>query len=532
MKKSQRIISLICLIFLSFNLYAASETQKKLFAIMTGKAASEYHYLQSFYFYSQLKPRLEDSIGISLSDDLALAVAACITSTTHPDNPDTALLGVAFDKIDSKSAIAFCELAYSLGGDQIGMVLTSLSRAYYKSERYDQSFQLAQKAVALGYPFGDVMMAIHYNYGDSVKKSIENSFIWYKKAATKGVTSAMRATSENYLNAMGTQKDFKQALYWAKKAIKNNDGKAFYQLAMALEAISTTNANRIQLLKLAIEVLNLASINGTYVGNDLRRISRIIDPNTLYNNAVLSQVIKSNQQSDSLWYFGDPVSSQDSNQWAYARVSHANSIFTLWSKYSSLNNHTEWYADFLYAGSSQVKSFEYISVVNDQRKIRLKISDPRLEKLAGVYRMTAKLNLKELLYFLSAEEVSIGYSIKSPNRTVSYNLALNSETSQAAGLQDRSAKQVIAKLILKANNKDKDCCHVTGLPPLTKPYMAFHYLCNTKREDLDTRYRMNYNCDWLALYGSDKDQQYALKGTYMENYIPQLFNRIEQLIEL
>ncbi|MDQ7048844.1 MAG: tetratricopeptide repeat protein [Enterobacterales bacterium] len=540
MKKTKLSVFLLALLFQTFNLQAKSEVEEKLFSIMTGQPSSEYHFLQDLHYLSKLQPRIEDTLGNKISSDFALAIAACIRSSSHPTNPDTVLLGVVFNKIDSEKAIAYCELAYAMGGDKVGMVVTSLSRAYTKAERYEKSLKLAKEAIRLGYPFGNVMMAIHYNYALGVEKNEKRSFDWYKKAAEKGITGAMRATTDNYLKSNGTPKDLDKALYWSKKAISSNDGKGFYQLGKVLEAFAQTKAkrNRYKLLSLASEIYHLASYNGIYVRRDFNRISQIINPNGIHKSPILSKAKKSGHvidgiffpnEADSYWYLGDAVSSEDPNQYAYARVSHSNSVFTIWSKYSAVSAKTEWYAEFLYTGNGKLNSFEYIAVkTKNDRQVRLNISDPLLTQLAGSYRMTAKLNFNDVWYLLTAPSVKIGYTTKKPAKSRSYSLALNQENTQAADQQKYSAKQVIGRLIINADRQNKKCCNLTGLVPLDPPYNAFQYLCSSKQSDLDTTNRMKYNCDRIAIYGSDKDREAALEGTYMQQYVADLIKRINQ----
>ncbi len=520
-------------------LKAESKVQKQLFSIITGQPASEYRYLEDFYYLAQLKPRIEDTLKRKITDEFALAIAACIRSSSHPDNPDTVLLGVPFNKIDSQKAIQICELAYEMGGDKVGMVITSLSRAYNKAENYQKSFALAKEAVTLPYAFGNVMMAIHYAYGDGVEKNVETSFIWYKKAAEEGITASMRATAANYMKGKGVKRDLKKAFYWAEKALLNNDGKGFYQLAEILEAAAKTKTYSRKTLLAAKEAFELASYNGIYTLDDINRINKVINPNKFYNNPVLSKPsIKGKvidgiffpDEADGNWYLGDPIIGSDSLEYNYARVSYAGSIFTLWSYYLPAMGKTQWYADFFYAGDSKIQSFESIRVITRMdQSISLEISDPILTELATGYRMTAKLNFNDLLYLLRGKNVKIGYRILGTNRLVSFQLPLNEEVDSFEQKKTMTT-QVIAKLFLKNRKKNPNCCQSPKVSPLTQKYNAFQFLCSDKQSELQTAYRIKYNCDRLALYATDQEREDAINGVYMESYLGKFLNRAKRLI--
>jgi len=165
---------------------------------------------------------VEKSVGKSIGPKLALQVAECSELASHPFDPGKFGDGIDYAKIKAVDAIRECELAYDNGGDKIGLVLASLSRAYNKAKKYDRSLSFAREAVAVGYPFGDIIVAQHYHYGDGIKKDKAEQFRWFKKAAEKGVNAGMRTTAKNYTNGNGTAVNYDQAYFWSLQAIKQN----------------------------------------------------------------------------------------------------------------------------------------------------------------------------------------------------------------------------------------------------------------------------------------------------------------------
>jgi hypothetical protein len=238
---------------------------------------------------SQLMFRIEGvelAVGMPIDFSLALQVADCSDLAGHPDDPGKFGKGVEFSKIETELAIEKCTIAFRNGGDKLGLVLASLSRALNKAQDYKNSFAAANMAAALNYPYGDVLVGVHYFYGEGVAKNSGEQFRWYKSAAEKAMTVGMKETSNNYLTGTGTAVDLDLAYSWALKAIKGNDGKAFYQLGKVLEAISVDHKHSNHVLKLAKQSFEIASENGLNVRSDINEVNKTLLPNRFSPHAL------------------------------------------------------------------------------------------------------------------------------------------------------------------------------------------------------------------------------------------------------
>ena len=71
-----------------------------------------------------------------------------------------------------------------------------------------------------------------YNYhkGQGVSQDYKQALFWYKKAAEKGNTKAMNSIGFCYDRGLGVSQNYKQALFWYKKAAEKGDIYAMYNL--------------------------------------------------------------------------------------------------------------------------------------------------------------------------------------------------------------------------------------------------------------------------------------------------------------
>ena len=148
-----------------------------------------------------------------------------------------------------KDITAFCDifvdseyqlLSEAKAGDADAMV--SLGRYYW--ERIDENksygalarkwaLRAAQKGNIVGMnDTGDYYY--HGSYG--ARRSYENGFLWYSKAAELGSSYAMNSLSVCYREGKGTKRDVKKALEWTRKAAATGDAEGQNMLGVFLYA--------------------------------------------------------------------------------------------------------------------------------------------------------------------------------------------------------------------------------------------------------------------------------------------------------
>lgn len=439
---------------------------------------------------------VEKVIGKPLEPRLALQISGCSDLAAHPDDPGKYGKGIQYSKIEPEKAIKICRAAYQNGGKDIGLVLASLSRAYNKAEDYQNSMYYTKKAIEVGYPFGDVMMGIHYSFGNGVKKNQKTQFQWYRKAAAKGVTSAMRATSNNYVIGSGTSKNLDEAYFWALNAIEQKDGKGFYSMGRALEekakaGNSKTSQKTKNLLSLAKQSFEIANANGVNTEKDVYRVNKQRLPNSIHDDSILFKPkFKGRQvngqfyrsEINGYWYTGENQLSNKGNTYLYSRTSYSNSTLSIWYKQSSNSSGSGWYVDFLYGGSNDVLEFTGISVTSKisgkTRYLNLELSDPHVQKLPATYRLTGGISFRDVQLLAQGTQVKLYYNTASKH-TPTYTFALNDKEIQSNDTQ-QTAKIILNKMMVAAKKLNKNCCNQPDIEPLGKQYIALFKMCDDK----------------------------------------------------
>ena len=435
---------------------------------------------------------VERALGKSVEPRLALQIAGCSDLAAHPDDPGKYGKGIVFSKIQPEKALKVCNAAYSNGGKYIGLVLANLSRAHNKAEDYQSSFYYARSAVEAGYPFGDVMMAIHYNYGDGVKKDPKAQFQWYKKAAAKGIPGAMRTTSSNYLNGTGTKPNLDEAYFWALSAIELNDGKGFYSMGRVLEKRSKGHSQPDKILKLARQAFEIAAANKLNSKSEIMGVNKQLISNDIHDDSVLFKPkFKGRQvngqfyrsEANSYWYAGESQLSNNGNNYLYSRTSYGNSTLSIWYRAAKNSKNSGWYVDFLYGGNNEIVEFSAISVTSKiagkTNYISLDLSDPHIEKLPATYRLTGGLSFRDVQLLVHGMQLKLYYKSAS-KRTPTYTFTLNDKEVQSEDNQRQTAKVVLATMIKEARKLNKDCCAGPEITPLGEQYVAIYKMCEDK----------------------------------------------------
>lgn len=485
-----------------------------------------------------LKMAISVSVGETVDLPLALFIAKCADLAAHPDDPQKYGSGVEFSKLNALRGLRRCEYAYKNGGGRFGLVTSSLSRIYNKMKDYRQSIKYARETVKLGYAYGDLLMGVHYQFGEGVKKNLTTSTEWYIKAANKGISVSMRLLSENYVEGNGAEIDLDKSLYWALKAANTNE-KAFYNLGVVLEKMANAKPNARQYYQISKQAFEIAGANSVSVKREIARINKKMNPNGIAKTSVLSAPTVKGQmiggvfisdETDSKWYMGGKSLKEKTGVHIYARVSYQNSVFTVWYK-DSKSNDDGWYIDFYYAGKSKITEFKHVSVSSldssfakiGTPSLRLDASDLKVEELAGGYRLTAKITYRDIISLQNGEVVSIHFKAKGSSYP-SYRMRLNWDEREP----NQYAKQVLTELASEAKKLQPYCCQRPKISPLTKQYFILYNECKNEGFDHSLRkQRIRQNCHHFLKNAKSFDD--AIMSNRLDRSITQFLQEIDKL---
>lgn len=90
-----------------------------------------------------------------------------------------------------EKGIGLCRSALAVYPDH-PVALAALGRALYKTQRYQESRAVIERAAASGHPFGQFALGVLYQYGYGVPKDETQAIEWYRKAAEQGYGEAQR----------------------------------------------------------------------------------------------------------------------------------------------------------------------------------------------------------------------------------------------------------------------------------------------------------------------------------------------------
>ena len=500
----RNLLSLFCICTLALTLSVVAQGNsreqavQKMASAMAANGANGANGANETITFNILMTRIkgvEKAVGEKLEYRLALQIALCAEMAAHPNDPGTFGDGIDFSRIEAKTAIQTCGMAYNLGGDKIGLVLASLSRAFNKAEKYDSSFDFTNQAVAVDYPYGYVLVGQHYFYGDSIKKDLAEQFRWYEKAAEKGVSSAMRSMASDYTKGISTAVNHNQAYYWSLQAIEKNDGKALYQLGQLLEGKVTASNEPRKLLVLAKQAYEVAAKNGVSAAKDIDKINTKLYPNRFSAKTTqASEFIKRSgpimanghdvsRQEDSNWYLVQKKQSdQHGYSFAYARTTHDNNTLTIWYQHAANINDSGWYTTFRsYVNLKDLKSMSVTSVISGKTEhLGLNLSDVKRVTEMFVSIKSGRLTFRDVLLLSRGELVKMQYSNTDRPGTSTYTMRLNHADTYKGSHKSQSAKTVISQLIKAARKLNKSCCAAPNIEPLSDRYANLYKVCKKK----------------------------------------------------
>jgi TPR repeat protein len=128
-----------------------------------------------------------DSSELFPFDDPAADATACDNAAANPTDPKrpSAAAGIAFDKIDTKNAIAACRVAVKTNPN-VPRLEYELGRALDADKQYDEAMSYYHKAADAGYAAAMVSIGLTYEEGIGVTKDLSLAKEWYQKAIDAG----------------------------------------------------------------------------------------------------------------------------------------------------------------------------------------------------------------------------------------------------------------------------------------------------------------------------------------------------------
>jgi hypothetical protein len=155
-----------------------------------------------------------------LTPDAALAeapVTVCDEVASHMNDPSRVAAPVAWNDLDGYRALGACIQAIDAHPTS-ARLMALLSRAYDKTEDYEESILWARRSAETNYPLGLFLLALHYSEGNSVSEDPEMSFRYMKKAADFDMPAAVYTVGDNYRTGYGVAKDPQRAMGFFSKA--------------------------------------------------------------------------------------------------------------------------------------------------------------------------------------------------------------------------------------------------------------------------------------------------------------------------
>lgn len=144
-------------------------------------------------------------------------------------------------------------------GDKIAQF--KLGYSYSRNNNNEEAVKWFKKSAKQGYLNAQSYLASYYKWGVGVKKNIEKSNFWYKKAyksykkkALEGDVSSQVFIAACYQRGEGVKKNTKKAIKWYKKAMKQGNIKATYRIGIIYASPELKNEKKaIKYIKLAAE---------------------------------------------------------------------------------------------------------------------------------------------------------------------------------------------------------------------------------------------------------------------------------------
>ena len=106
--------------------------------------------------------------------------------------------------------------------------LFSASSMVFSSHNIDELKIVARQ----GCVYSQYNLGVIYHGGIGVAADFKEAIFWFRKAASQGYVDAQMAIAGMYYLGEGLQQDYSEAAKWARKAADQNDAEAQYNLGM------------------------------------------------------------------------------------------------------------------------------------------------------------------------------------------------------------------------------------------------------------------------------------------------------------
>lgn len=113
--------------------------------------------------------------------------------------------------------------------------LMKLAGKAYNEEKYEEAFELYEKAAEQGTPKAQFFLGQLYEFGEEIKQDCKKAFEWYKKSAEQDDNDAQFKIAYMYTNGLWGKQDYKKTIEWYLKSAEQGNNVAQYNLGVMYE---------------------------------------------------------------------------------------------------------------------------------------------------------------------------------------------------------------------------------------------------------------------------------------------------------
>ena len=171
------------------------------------------------------KPKTPTDLGKAPAHD-------CDRLAASPGDPKRLADPVPFGQIRAETAIAACRRAVEAYPATARFAL-QLGRALHRGTYHDEAYRWYRKAADKGVATAMNSVGYMYDHGLGIAKDSDEAVRWFRKAADSGDPWAMTNLGSKYSLGNGVGKDQRESVRWFRKAAAKGHGPAMTSLGVA-----------------------------------------------------------------------------------------------------------------------------------------------------------------------------------------------------------------------------------------------------------------------------------------------------------
>ena len=170
--------------------------------------------------------------------------ADCDRLAAHPADAllPPGVVGVTFENIDAKRAVAACELALARDSGHPRYQF-QFARSVHKAERLEEAVTYYRQAGLQGHPLAQKSLGFAYANGLGVTRDYAKAAQWHHMAADQGDSDAQHNLGYLYAGGLGVGQDLIQAHMWYNIAAEHGSVGAANQLEQLAKRMTGSQIN-------------------------------------------------------------------------------------------------------------------------------------------------------------------------------------------------------------------------------------------------------------------------------------------------